>query len=206
MTTVLSYPTLSTGPSGFDWRLLSSSSNFSSPLSGRDQSQFFGGGKWQAKVDYAVLSEADTRLLSAFIAQMRGRSGRCYLGPLHAPSPLGSAGGSPIVNGANQLGVSLVTTGWPLNVNGVLLPGDFFQVETSRGQQVLMVTQPVNTDGAGNATISFKPNLRSAAQTGTPIQTNGAQCVMMLAQDENPMDFTPPIIGAINLTFIEPIP
>lgn len=74
-----------------------------------------------------------------------------------------SGGTGPKVNGANQTGSSIITNGWP-NTSAILNQGDVItfasvfavnpQSKASTGAlRQFVVTAPVNSDGAGNATI-----------------------------------------------------
>lgn len=80
----------------------------------------------------------------------------------------GPQGGTPVVNGANQTGSSLVTNGWTAAAASRLNTGDVFTIagvfavnpmsKLSTGQlQQFVVTAPVSSDAAGNATIPISP-------------------------------------------------
>jgi len=90
---------------------------------------------------------------------------------------IGLLGGTPVVNGANQTGSSLITNGWTASTQ-VLNQGDVIQLGTgstgvyavnpqsrqSTGRlQDFVVTANVTSDGSGNATIPL----------GTPITPGG---------------------------------
>jgi hypothetical protein len=100
----------------------------------------------------------------------------------------GAHGGSPVVNGANQTGTSLYTSGWPASTQ-VLMPGEIFQIgagatgcysvnpenQQSNGNlqnfvvggwsmQIqnnapVQVLTPVTSDASGNATIPITPSI-----------------------------------------------
>jgi len=78
---------------------------------------------------------------------------------------VGTATGTPLVNGASQIGSSLVTNGWS-NSTAILNQGDIFTIAgvftvnyvTGTATSTLaqfVVTAPVTSDGSGNATIPF---------------------------------------------------
>jgi hypothetical protein len=68
---------------------------------------------------------------------------------------LGLGGGTPLVNGANQLGSNLIIDGASNTITNWLRQGDLIQVV---GCAVIFdVTADVNTDGSGNATIPISP-------------------------------------------------
>lgn len=96
---------------------------------------------------------------------------------------VGAYGGTPLVNGANQTGSNLVTTGWTASVTGLLNVGDVFTVagvhavnpqsRVSTGAlQDFVVTAAVNSDASGNATIPISPPITLMGPApGNPYQT-----------------------------------
>jgi len=99
----------------------------------------------------------------------------------------GPQGGSPVVNGAGQTGTSLVTNGWTaaaalrLNQGDVITAAGCFDVNPINnatgsktilpGLKKFVVTAPVSSDGAGNATI---PILGASASADSGIVISGA--------------------------------
>jgi hypothetical protein len=68
----------------------------------------------------------------------------------------------PTVQGASQTGNSLATEGWKNNATGLLLPGDYFGVNG----ELKIVTAQADADNYGNATLNFRPPLRSSPADG----------------------------------------
>lgn len=91
-----------------------------------------------------------------------------------------SAGIAPIadatVRGASQTGNGLDTQDWKPNATGVLLPGDYFGVNG----ELKIVTAQVDPDNYGNATISFRPPLRSSPSDGAVIDLDLPEAEFML--------------------------
>ena len=102
---------------------------------------------------------------------------------------VGPLGGSPVVNGANQTGSSLVTNGWTASAANRLKKGDHFtianvyavnpQSRTSTTQlQQFVVTADTASDGSGNATIPIYPPIVGPAtpqyQTVNALPANSA--------------------------------
>lgn len=94
---------------------------------------------------------------------------------VHTVGPLG---GTPAVNGANQVGFSLVTNGWTAAAAARLKRGDVFtiagvfavnpQTRQSTGKlRQFVVTADVSSDGAGNATIPIYPAIIPVGLVGT---------------------------------------
>lgn len=87
----------------------------------------------------------------------------------------GAFGGTPRINGANQLGSSVITDGWTASVTGVVKRGDKLQfagafmvhpvLGTIYGDlQAFTVAADADSDSGGNATIT----LTEAIEFGTP--------------------------------------
>ena len=74
---------------------------------------------------------------------------------------LGAGGGTPVVDGADQTGTAITTTGWPASTSGVLLAGDL--VTFANITKVYEVRFTVSSDGAGDATIYVSPPIRKSA-------------------------------------------
>lgn len=100
---------------------------------------------------------------------------------------VGPLGGTPAVNGASQVGSSLVTNGWTAAAASRLKKGDTFtiagvyavnpQSKQSTGQlRRFVVTADVSSDASGNATIPIWPAIvtSGAFQTVTASPANGA--------------------------------
>lgn len=110
---------------------------------------------------------------------------------------IGALGGTPLVNGANQVGSSLITDGWTALVTGVLKQGDVITIGSgatavngivpntatktgggvSTGQlQQFVVTADVDSDAGGAATIPIDPPLiyAGAFQTVTQLPPDNA--------------------------------
>lgn len=157
--------------------------SFESPLSKVRQRVLLGGARWNATYTLPKMNRHSMRLWQAFLLSLEGGVNTFYGFDPDAKYPLGSAGGIPLVNGANQTGSSLITDGWPHSVNGVLLAGDYF----GAGGEMKMVMSDVNTDGSGNATINFKPAFRNSPADNAPLTLINPTCTMVLIDDKQSM-------------------
>ena len=109
-----------------------------------------------------------------------------YMGPLsnfdvfksaNIPThTVGNYSGTPLINGANQTGDTIVTDGWTASVSGLLLKGDVIsfadvyevnpQSYQSTGRlQRFVVQKNVDSDGTGNATIQVSPSINDGTLT-----------------------------------------
>lgn len=91
---------------------------------------------------------------------------------------VGPLGGTPIVNGAAQVGTTLVTSGWTAAAASRLKMGDVFtitgvfavnpQTRQNTGKlRQFVVTADVSSDGSGNATIPISPAIIPVGMVGT---------------------------------------
>jgi len=76
--------------------------------------------------------------------------------------------------------MSIASTGWTASKTGLLLPGDWIQFPNYEYKRV---TTQVDSDGSGNATINFMPEMRTAPTAGTAITTTGAKGIFRLTTD-----------------------
>lgn len=176
--TTLTFPSIT--PNRTKWGLRSNTGAFVSPLSRATQTGEYPGAAWVATLTFDNLSEADARTLAAFLAQLRGASGRFYLYDHAWQTPRGSAPGSPVVSGAGQTGASLVTSGWTPSQSGILLPGDYIGVN----DELKMVTATEDSDGAGGCTVNFEPPLRNSPSDGATITVTRPTAIMRLLDDD----------------------
>jgi len=87
----------------------------------------------------------------------------------------GARGGAGLMNGATADGATqIVTDGWSNNVTGLLKKGDVFEITNVTAvhpetkvplgvRQQFVVTEDVNSNGSGQATIQISPAIYSAA-------------------------------------------
>lgn len=96
--------------------------------------------------------------------------------------------GAPIVNGAAQVGYSLVTNGWAPSASNLLIAGDYITVMSSpigggdiSIPRLYRLTQPVSSDASGNATLSIWPQLRESPASAAQIITTNTSGLFRLA-------------------------
>src|ERR1700731_158332 len=100
---------------------------------------------------------------------------------------VGAYAGSGVVNGASQIGSSVVTNGWTASITNLLKVGDVvtfagvFAVnpksrQTTGSLQNFVITSNVNSDGSGNATLPIYPAIPTtgAYQTVSGSPAHGA--------------------------------
>lgn len=164
------------------FRLETNTQRFESPLTKNVQRVLLGGARWACTYTLPAMSRQQMVEWQAFLLQLEGGVNTFYGFDPDGRTPRGQAAtnpGTPLVAGADQTGSSLNIDGCPANVTGYLLTGDYFTVN----DQMVMVTSPVNTNGSGEATVNFKPAIRSSPADNDPITVQDATCLMILADD-----------------------
>jgi len=177
-------------PWDMDFRLLGNTQEFPSPLSQSVQTSELPGAKWIATLAWQAMDYTDAYKLQAFLNGLLGMAGRFYLGDFRHETPSGIATGTPLVKGLGTKGsTSLDTDGWTASQTGIMKAGDYFKV----GYELKQMTADVDSDGDGNATLVFVPELRAAPADNAPLTVQAPKCVMMLKDDnQNAMPFIAP--------------
>lgn len=254
----LNFPSIT--PSAISFGIRYNTQINTSPLSGSIQTIEIPGARWVAEVSFDDMEPAEGRVMAAFLAQLRGVSGRFLLKDFSHTQPRGTnlAAGAvtidvttqtPLVTGtvtsggANTLedttktfvtsgvisigdyvenvtkseikriisftntvltvdsnwavnpaasdtyniykgprGNTITTVGWNTSQTGLLLPGDYIELE---GNELKVVTSSVDSDVSGNATITFDPPIRNEPGNGTSVLRSDCRALMVLNDDEN---------------------
>ena len=151
---------------------------YTSPLTYNTKRRELDGARWRASYTLPHMERHKAAEWKAFFTALRGQVNTFYAYDPDNKTPRGAAGGTPLVNGANQTGTSLIIDGCTPN-QYFLLAGDYFNV----GSALHMITQPILADGSGNATLVFEPYLRTSPADNAPITTSNCTCTMILADN-----------------------
>lgn len=120
---------------------------------GAHVARLFGAPRWAFTLRYPALTQDEFRPVSAFLQALRGPlTAFEVLVPLES-DPRGVATGIPVVSGAGQSGLSLVTSGWTPSITGILRAGD--PVVVAGHTRVLRLAADTNSSGTGTATLTF---------------------------------------------------
>lgn len=174
---VTTYPSLT--PTSIEWSLQSNTQNFISPLDKTTQTLELVGARWMATLLYQNLTAANARTLMAFLTSLNGASGRFYLHDHSLTSPRGVGTGTPLVDGASQTGSSLDTDGWTADQAGIMLAGDWFEVNG----ELKMITEDIDSTGDA-ATLVFTPQLRASPANNDPIDVSSPSGSFRLIDDQ----------------------
>ena len=108
------------------------------------------------------MSRADAEQWIAFLVSLRGQFGTFTLGDPTGASPRGSAGGTPLVNGASQTGGTLNIDGCTASQTGWLKAGDYIQLGTAGTATLHKVLADADSNGSGEVSLDIWPYIRTA--------------------------------------------
>ena len=165
-----------------------------SPFTKEEQIAEWPGEQWIINFNLNLMTERE--IASQWIAfglKLKGRRNRFLFGDPSGKKPQGVATGTPVVDGANQVGDVLATTGWTPSVTGILKVGDYIQIGTGMSARLKFVTDDVSSDASGNALIPIASSLNSLTSPldGASIITNNPRGVFRLVDDTWSWNATP---------------
>ena len=170
-----------------------------SPFTGQQQVYKHQGEWWEAEVTLPPMKRATAEQVAAFLIKMKGQYGTFLLGDPANTSPRGVGTGTPLVNGANQTGSSLVTDGWTADTTGILKAGDWIQLGSGSTTTLHKVLDDVDSDGSGNATLELFPRIRTAASDDAAITVSSPKGIWRLAS--NTMEWSIDEASVYGVTF-----
>lgn len=148
-------------------RLVSTTAVATSPFTGTEQVQDWGGEWWDYAIEMARTTGRDGRRLSAFLAALGGARGRFLFRDPTIRRP--EVTDSPQVAGGFQSGTVLVTAGWTPGAPA-LQAGDFFSLGADAEVRLHQVTADVLADETGAAAVAFVPRLRASPADGAALE------------------------------------
>lgn len=116
------------------------------------------------------MTRADFAPIQALIEAQQGAAGTFSVDHPNYITPQGSPSGTPIIQGASQTGKSITTDGWTPSTNGLLKAGDI--VKFSNSTKVYMLTQDVNSDVSGNATLYLNTSVVTSPIDNSTVSTS----------------------------------
>lgn len=169
-----------------------------SPHSLKQQVQRFGGQLWSAEIKLPPMPPAVAAPWTAMLLALNGRLGTVLVGNPYAVAPFGVATGTPLVDGASQVGGSLATRGWSPSVTGILKAGDSIQLGSGAATRLHQVLEDVDSDAGGLASLTLWPDLRESPADGAAIVTQSPKGTFR--QTANDSGWTADNRGLIEIT------
>jgi hypothetical protein len=140
------------------------------PFTGQQTVYDWASGMWLLNCSLPPLERDDAEQWQAFLMSLRGSFGTFHAGDDTATTALVIATGTPLVDGADQVGFSLVTDGWTPSQTGILKAGDYIQIGTGTTQRLYKIMKDVDSGAApGAATLDIFPEIRESPAENAPI-------------------------------------
>jgi len=126
-------------------------------ISGRRQARQTHGQYFKMTATFPPMTRAQFAPIHAFVLKQRGQYESFQVIPPVVGVGLGSPAGTPLVNGADQTGRSVVTDGWSNSIV-IFKAGDYLKF--ANHDKVYTVVADVTSDGSGGTTeIDIEPAL-----------------------------------------------
>ena len=171
-------------PSNITFRAVNTVGLSMSPFTYQQQSVAHAGQRWECDVTLPAMSRADAEQWVAFLVSLRGRFGTFTLGDPVGASPRGSAGGTPLVNGASQTGATLNIDGCTASQTGWLKAGDYIQLGTAGSATLHKVLADADSNGSGQVSLDIWPYIRTAPADNASVTLTNTVGRFRLASNE----------------------
>lgn len=195
--TLYAFPDLT--PSRTAWRWVDDQIELMAMTGGSRQSVDFNGGLWAVDMTMPPLTDADKRIMRNWLFKV-GRVGNWAQVTDHSYSRAGAGGGTPLVNGASQTGLTLVIDGATPSVAGWLLAGDRIGLANGR---LVEVAEDCDSDASGNVSVPLVNPIQSAPDDNSAIEIDAPAMICRLADPSFGYDNTPPNFGGFTFTLVQ---
>ena len=155
-----------------------------SPFTYQQQAVAHAGQRWEVDVTLPAMNRADAEQWVAFLVSLRGRFGTFTLGDPVGASPRGSAGGTPLVNGASQVGGTLNIDGCTASQTGWIKAGDYIQLGSAGSATLHKVLADADSNGSGQVALDIWPYIRTAPSDNATVVVTNTIGRFRLANDE----------------------
>jgi len=181
----LAFPT-HTRPKGVNIRAVNVVAASTSPFTLRQQIVKHFGQRWEVEISLPPMKRTNAEQWVAWLLSLGGMYGtfNMPLFPYTARGSAATAAGTPLVNGAGQIGQTLLIDGAPNSVTGYLKAGDFIQRGAGASATLHKVLTDVNSNGSGACTLELWPEMRTAVADNDPIVVSTPQGLFRLAGNE----------------------
>jgi len=125
-------------------------------ISGRRQARQTHGQYFIMTAGFPPMTRAQFAPINAFVLKQRGQYESFQVVPPVLNAGLGSPAGTPLVNGADQTGRSVVTDGWNNSIT-IFKAGDYLKF--ANHDKVYTVVTDATSNGSGQSTITIEPAL-----------------------------------------------
>jgi hypothetical protein len=176
-----------------------------SPFTFAGQAFAYPGQMWQADVTLPPMKRADAEQWVAWLVSLRGQLGTFLMGDPIGETARGVATGTPLVNGADQTGGSLVIDGATTSVTGWLKAGDYIQLGSNGTSRLHKVLADANSNGSGGVTLDIWPHIRTAPADNAVVTVSNTVGCWRLASNESSWSVNEASIYGIRFTAMEAV-
>lgn len=153
-----------------------------SPFSAEQQLYVHQGQWWEAEIKLPPMARDDAEDVLAAFLSLRGKEGS-FLLPAPNTAPRGAGGGTPLVDGASQTGLTLAVKGGPLSTTNWLKAGDWIQLGSGSSTRLHKVLVAASTNGTGRCTLDIWPRLRSSPADGASVVITSCKGLFQLTSN-----------------------
>jgi hypothetical protein len=158
----------------------------SSPLNGDVTTFGLPGNRWRVTTTFRRQTYADRAIVESWLFKLSGQEHRMKIWDFARPVPLGTINQTGVTASilAAQFAVTMTLAG--CGNTTTLKRGDWLEVTTAVGQQLLMNTEDATANASGVMVINFTPRLRGqvAAASAVILQKPSA---LYILEDPNPL-------------------
>jgi hypothetical protein len=180
----LSLPVATKAIQSIEIRAINAVAYSRSPFTFAGQAFAYAGQMWTADVTLKPMKRADAEQWNAWLLSLRGQLGTFLMGDPMGATARGVATGTPLVNGASQIGGSLVIDGATSGVAGWLLAGDYIQLGSGSSSRLHKVLADASSDGSGNVTLDIWPHIRVAPADNATVTVSNAKGLFRLSSND----------------------
>ncbi|PCI51398.1 MAG: hypothetical protein COB49_01975 [Alphaproteobacteria bacterium] len=169
-----------------------------SPITGKVQTVDRNGGRWEVDVQLPPLTIAQIR--AWFAALIRAQDDPVYFSPPYSSTMLsGGNPGSPLVNGAAQVGTSLITDAWAAFYS--VSDGDFISFNNGSFDELHLIKSGTGlaADGLGNAILTIHPAIQISPPNNAVIRVANPRGQFKVIADT--VDFDARLAGQHGFSF-----
>jgi hypothetical protein len=179
----LALPTV-TGVAQIELRAINAVAYSRSPFTFSGQAHAYSGQAWQADITLPPMKRDAAEVWISWLIALRGQFGTFLLNDPSGVTPRGSAGGSPLVNGAAQTGNLINIDGCLPSQTGWLKAGDYVQFGSGASASLHKVLEDVNSNASGETTLEIWPSVRNAPSDNSSVVTSSAKGLFRLSSNE----------------------
>ena len=184
MSTPISMPT-NVGFKTSRFSLQRKTSVTTSPFTGEQQVFAHSYALWTATYTLPPMKRENASQWLSFFMKLKGKQGTFLANDPDATSPLGTITGSVTLSSSASIGDESINISTSNNSKtGAFKAGDYIQIGSGADSRLYMVTDDVNTNSSGNATVNIQPAIKKSATSGASVIYNDPKGVFRMDVDE----------------------